>query len=117
MLPIIPIYLIIFTASEQKYTYDGENLNLRNISNELSTVKHKQYEIGIQLGIPRHNLEEFKKERDALSASIDYWLKENVEEVPVTWQSIVNALTSPHVDERGLAQRIAKKYCLPTEKG
>lgn len=93
------------------------NLNLKSISNELSTVKHKQSKIGIQLGIPLHKLEEFERERDPLSASIDYWLKGNVEGVPVTWQSIVDALSSPHVDEKGLAQDIARKYCRPTEKG
>lgn len=93
---------------------DMETLNLRNISNELSSVKYKRHKIGIQLGIPFYKLKEFETESEPFSASIDYWLKGNVKEVPVTWQSIVDALLSDSVDEKRLAKKIAQKYI---EKG
>ena len=76
----------------------------------LSTAKHKWFEIGMQLGLPYHKLEEFKEKRDPLAAVIDYWLRLNVKDVPVTWRSIVDALKSDQVDESGLAKSIEEKY-------
>ena len=86
-------------------------MNLRAICNELGRIKHKYFEIGIQLGIPRNKLLEFTK--DPLSAAMDYWLRGNAMDtpVPISWTSIVTALKSPHVDEGGLADAISKKYC------
>ena len=87
-------------------------IDLKIICNELSEVKHKLYQIGVQLGVPRHKLKEFEKEADPMAASLDYWLKGNViEGVPISWKSVVNALCSGHVDERGLSNRISKKFC------
>ena len=88
---------------------------------ELGKIKHKWFEIGIQLGISRGKLKEFKEEDDRLSAIIDYLLNGNVEGVLVSWRSIVAALESSHVGETGLANTIKKKYCqqlhTPEEKG
>ncbi len=94
-----------------------ESLSLKNICNELSTVKHKLHPIGIQLGIPHHKLKEFEKQDCPFTDSINYWLDGNVEGVSVSWESIVNAISSEHVDEKGLAREIAKKYGVQTEKG
>ena len=77
----------------------------------MSVVLYKISKIGIQLGIPYNKLKEFEKEDDPLAAVIDYWLRGNVEGVPVNWKSIVDVLKSSHVDENGLAKRIALKYC------
>ena len=77
----------------------------------LSTAKHKWFEIGMQLGLPYHKLEEFKEKRDPLAAVIDYWLLGNVEDVPLTWRSIVDALKSGQVNESGLAKSIEERYC------
>ena len=89
------------------------DLDLRTICNLLGSVKSKWFEIGIQLGIPRHKLVEFRKEDDPLSAAIDYWLKGNVLDsvVPISWASIVAALKSEHVDETAVADRINSEYC------
>ena len=72
---------------------------------------YKWFKIGIQLGVPRHKLMEFRKEEDSLSAVIDYCLRGNVEGVPLSWISVVKALQSFHVGETGLAKRIKNKYC------
>ena len=79
----------------------------------MGSVKTKWLEIGIQLGIPRSKLLEFKKEDDPLSAVVDYWLRGNVTEsvVPISWESIVTALKSKYVGEPGLAEEITKEYC------
>ena len=80
---------------------------------ELGEVAHKWFKIGVQLGISRGKLKEFEKEVDPLSAVIDHWLNDNVEdtEVPVSWKSVVAALKSSYVVETGLANRISSKYC------
>ena len=93
------------------YNYiDSKNLNLMKVCDDLGTVKHKWKCIGVQLGIPHHKIKEFETEHEPFMASIDYWLRGNVEDVPVTWQSIVAALKSTLVGEPGLAKRISKKY-------
>ncbi len=85
---------------------------MRSICNALARIKIKWYEIGIQLGIPRNKLLEFKKEDDPLSAVVDYCLRGNVESVdPISWKSIVAALKSEYVGEPGLAEQISKKHC------
>ena len=81
---------------------------------ELGDVAHRWFKIGVQLGISRGKLKEFKEiEDDPFSAVINYWLNDNVEdtEVPVSWMSIVAALKSSYVGETGLANRISSKYC------
>ena len=78
--------------------------------NELATVSHEARKIGIELGIPKHKIKQFEMDRDnAFSDIMDYWLKENTE-VPTTWESLVNALESPNVEEVGLARFLRKKY-------
>ena len=75
--------------------------------------------IGVQLGIPKNKLKEFKKEDDPLSEVVDYWLSGNVTEsvVPISWKSVVAALKSGHVGEPGLAEEICTKHDAKVEKG
>lgn len=85
-------------------------MKLSVVCNALSTVKDKLYQIGVQLGIMRDKIKEFTKEDDPLSALVDYWLRGNVKDVEVSWNSLVEALKSGHVDELGLAHRIEQTY-------
>lgn len=80
-------------------------------------MKHKAFEIGIQLGISRGKMLQFKQEGDVLSAAIDHWLCGNVEDIPITWRSIVKALQSGYVGEPGHAEAILKKYCTKQKDG
>ena len=91
---------------------------MRTVYNELEDVKHKAYEIGIQLGIPHSKMVVFKQEGDILSAAVDFWLRGNVQDsyVPVTWGSIVAALESKPVGETGLAKTIREKHCCQQEE-
>ena len=84
---------------------------------ELSEVSDKYSQIGIQLGISLNKINEFERERDPLAAIVNFWLRGNVESVPVSWKSIVEALKSKHVGETGLANTISKKYCQEEERG
>ena len=75
-------------------------------------MKYKWRDIGLKLHVAYHKLKEFEKEGDPFAAVMNYWLKGNVKDVPVTWRSIVTVLESSSVDERGLAKTMMKKYCL-----
>lgn len=74
-------------------------------------LKHEWIQIGVQLGIPYIKLMEFKKEDDPLIAVFYYWLEGNVKDVPVSWRSIVQALSSDLVGRFDLALKIEAKYC------
>ena len=89
---------------------------MKTVCSELGKVQHKAEKIGIQLGIPCSKMLEFKKEDDLLSLAIDYWLSENVPEVPITWKFLIKALESAHVGESGLARALATKYCSQQEE-
>ena len=96
--------------SQRYYSYIAlDSLSLRLVCEELKEVTHKSFKIGVLLGIPVCKLKEFKKEDDPLAEAVDYWLNGNVEGVPVSWRSVVEALKSS--GETGLAKRIEKKYC------
>ena len=90
--------------------YHPANFTLRGICNALATVKYKWFSIGIQLGVPYHKLKEFEKEDNSLAATIDFFLKGNVEGVSLSWDSIVTALKSSSVLEPALARRIQREY-------
>ena len=91
---------------------------LKSVCNELGAVRHKAYDIGIQLGVPRNKIEEFKQQGDILPAAVDYWLSGNVPDVPITWESVVEALESDYVGEPGCASKIRAKYFnAPDKKG
>ena len=83
---------------------------MREVCNALATVKYKWFSIGVQLGIPRHKLKEFEKEANPLVETVDYFLRGNVEGVPLSWDSIVTALKSSFVLEPALARRIQRMY-------
>ena len=87
------------------------SLNLRTLCNELGGVKHKAYQISIQLGISHAKLMELKQDGNLLVGALDFWLSGNVPDVPVTWASIVVALKSEFVNETGCASTIRAKYC------
>ena len=89
---------------------------MKTVCNELEEVKHKAYEIGIQLGVPNSKMLIFEKEGRLLLKAIDYWLCGNVSNVPITWGSVVAALESNQVGERGCAEAISSKYCCKQEE-
>ena len=78
---------------------------LQLVCEELASVSYKWEEISVQLGVPYGRLMVFKSQPDPLVASVNYWLRGNVEGAPVSWKSIVKALTSSHVGESGLAKK------------
>ena len=75
-------------------------------------MKHKAYEVGVQLGLPHSKLLQFKQEGNPLASAVDYWLRGNVPDVPVCWGALVAALESRQVGETGLAKTLREKYCV-----
>lgn len=88
-----------------------QRLTLQNLNNELATVVSKYFHIGIQLGIPEHQLKEFESNypeaRRCFSELISYWLKNSER---VSWDSLTTALESPSVNEKKLASELREKY-------
>ena len=89
---------------------------LKDAINELSSVKIKWFEIGIQLGIDLSELRCFQMSQTVpnplllLSDVLSYWIDEHTD-VPVSWESLVTVLRSASVDENVLAGKIHTKYC------
>lgn len=89
------------------------DLNLKNLLNILSPVESKWYEIGVQLGIHPSKLQTFELDyRNCgrkFSETLVFWLGGNTD-ISVTWESIVNALNSPSVNEKGLALKVRDTF-------
>ena len=86
-------------------------VNLRNVCYELGPVKHNWLKIGVQLGVPWYELRQCHDSNDPLSAEINYWLHGNTK-VPISWISIVEALESDYVSEKGLAKKLRSKLAM-----
>ena len=71
----------------------------------------KYFFIGIQLGIPEHQISEFESNYPEVnrrfSEVISYWLKNSK---AVSWDSLITALESPSVNEKKLASELREKY-------
>ena len=87
-------------------------IDLRSITNELGSVMNKWFQIGVQLGINETNLHQIEADYCTVdrcfSEMISFWLKGNTE-VAVTWKSIIDALESPAINEKGLANWLREK--------
>ena len=79
-------------------------------------MAYKAEKIAIELGIPFCKIEMFKKDGDFFATTMDFWLKGNIVNVPITWEYLVTSLESDYVSEIGLAVDIKKKYCQKQEK-
>ena len=94
------------------YEYLISVLDLRNVTNELRSVKAKWYTIGVQLGIDPAKLEEIENNYQTadrrFSEVIKFWLRGNTR-VALSWESLVEVLESPFVGEKGLARRLREK--------
>ena len=91
-----------------------EESDLDLLTQELSGVKQKWYEIGVDL----ENKDEVKEIHSEYSDP-DVCLRETLRvelkhSDPTTWRNIVDALRSPDVRESQVADQLEAKYC-PSE--
>ena len=87
-------------------------LDLRSVTNELSSVKAKWHIIGVQLGVDSAKLEEIESNHPTadrrFSEVIKFWLRGNAS-AAVSWESLVEVLERPSVCEKGLATTLREK--------
>ena len=87
--------------------------SLREVLEEVASVSHKWYNVGLQLGLPSGTLETIKYQySDAptcMREMLIHWLKGT--DPPPTWEALADALESRTVDEAQLAQQLRSKYC------
>ena len=72
----------------------------------------KWFQIGVQLGISESKLRQIESNHRTVercfSEMISFWLNENTQ-VAVSWNSLVDILESPFVNEKGLANKLREK--------
>ena len=93
--------------------------DLRVLHCELHPVSDKWFSLGVQLQVPIETLRCIRRENlpmtERLLEMLTVWLKCTTP--PPTWNILAEALESPPVGERLLAQQLRDKYCPRTEGG
>ena len=93
--------------------------DLKSLHCELHPVCDKWLSLGVQLQVPIDTLMCIEAEHNQMSRRLlemlTVWLK--CINLPPTWNILTEALESPSVGERLLAQQLRDKYCLQTEGG
>ena len=88
------------------------------LHHELHQVSHKWYYLGVQLQIPvgtlNRILENYQMNKRLLEM-LTVWLQST--HPPPTWSVLTEALESPLVGERPLAQQLKDNYCPRNECG
>ena len=96
--------------------FTGAALTLRAAINALHSVSHKWYTIGVQLEVPTFQLKNIEKKvsdsMDQLLDTLDCWMNNNSSP---SWRHLVDALKTPSVGEKRLAEEIEERYCDPEE--
>ena len=89
-----------------------EESDLDLLTQELTAVKQKWYEIGVDLENEMNNIRHQYSDPDVcLRESLKVELQSRYH---TTWRNIVDALRSPGVKESQLADKLEAKYC-PSE--
>ena len=91
-----------------------EESDLDLLTQELSGVKQKWYEIGVELGLDISVNDICTKYSDPAVCLVELFRKQLEVFPTTTWRNIVDALRSPDVGESQLADQLEAKYC-PSE--
>ena len=93
--------------------------DLKSLHCVLHPVSDKWFSLGVQLQVPIETLKCIETEHNQMSRRLlemlTVWLK--CTNPPPTWNILTEALESPPVGERLLAQQVRDKYCPQTEGG
>ena len=90
-----------------------EESDLDLLTQELSGVKQKWYEIGWELGL-RDTVNDTRSKYSDPDVCLREILRKQLQYLTTTWRNIVDALRSPGVAESQLADQLEAKYC-PSE--
>ena len=92
--------------------------SLKALLNELHPVCASWYNIGLELGIPHTELDHYERKysnpTDLMREILKHWLDTAVDPPP-TWKVVINALRSPAVNEKCVAEELESKYCIPKQ--
>ena len=92
--------------------------DLKSLHCELHPVSDKWFSLGVQLQVPIETLKFIRRENlpmtERLLEMLTVWLK--CTNPPPTWNILTEALESPPVGERLLAQQLRDKYCPQAER-
>ena len=92
--------------------------DLKSLHSELHPVADKWYSLGVQLQVPIETLKCIEAEHNQMNRCLlemlTFWLK--CTNPPPTWDILTEALESPPVGERFLAQQVRDKHCRSTEE-
>ena len=84
------------------------------LTQELTGVKQKWYEIGVDL-VLKDEVDEIRRQYSDPDVCLRETLRAELQHsIPTTWRNIVDALRSPGVTESLLADELEAKYC-PSE--
>ena len=93
--------------------------DLKSLHCELHPVCDKWFSLGVQLQVPIETLKSIQRENLPMTEQflemLTVWLK--CTSPPPTWNILTEALESPPVWEKLLAQQLRDKYCPQTEGG
>ena len=85
--------------------------SLGTVLEAVCDINIKWYNLGLQLGIPVHKLEEIKQQYsqfgDTLREMLHVWLKR---QESCTWMALATALKAKSVDGKDIAQQIELDY-------
>lgn len=72
---------------------------------ELSTIKPHWRAFGMNLGVPKHKLDEYEDKKEPLFEVINYWDAGNIKDKPVmTWKAVADTLRC--IEKPNLAKAI-----------
>ena len=90
-----------------------EKSDLDLLTQELTAVKQKWYEIGVDLGL-NISVNDIRSKYSDPDVCLKVMLEKQLEVFPTTWRNVVDALRSPDVRESELGDQLEAKYC-PSE--
>jgi hypothetical protein len=88
----------------------GED-DLRRVVNALHKMRAQWKDIGLQLGVEVHDLDDIRsssRNQDKLIKVLTLWLRSTPSP---TWWNIVDALRHPSVNRLNVAEEVRRKYC------
>ena len=89
--------------------------------NELHEVRADWYDLGVQLRMETHDLDVFRLEnqndtKKCLRQMLSVWLLQEFPSPP-SWERVVDALSSPAINKKSIAERLKHIYCNPSPEG
>ena len=98
----------VFLIIENRLTVDKD---MRIVIDKVWKIRHKFYNLGMNLGVDAGTLEVANKkgDDDGLNLIVKTWLRKS--DPKPTWRALIKALRKDSVQEEALADEIAEEYC------